>query len=277
MSELLETALSYAARGWHVFPCWPPDAAACEDMERRKRGKTPACAHGVNDATLDSNIIKGWWGNTDFNIGIATGKKSGFWVLDIDGDDGEAELERLEKQFGALPPTLESITGSGGRHLCYRIENYSIRNSTSAFAPKIDIRATGGYIVAPPSLHGLGKRYTWSVDSTDEPVAAPEWAALRAVSARFTLQGATMNKRQDLISHWGELVASGVDEGKRDCTITSLAGYLFRRYVDPGAVLAFMLIWNQTRCRPPLPDSAVVRIVNSIAKRELKRRRGFGH
>ena len=93
MGALLDNALAYAARGWHVFPCWPPDAAACRDMEPRKHGKTPACAHGVNDATTDSNIIKGWWGNTDFNIGVATGKKSGFWVLDIDGADGEAELK----------------------------------------------------------------------------------------------------------------------------------------------------------------------------------------
>ena len=190
-----------------------------------------------------------------------------FRVLDIDGDDGEAELERLEKQFRALPPTLESITGSGGRHLCYqsRTIRYGILlrhlRRRSIFERLADIssrhQACTAWVRDTPGAS----------NSTDEPVAAPEWAALRAVSARFTLQGATTNKRQELISHWGELVASGVDEGKRDCTITSLAGYLFRRYVDPGAVLAFMLIWNETRCRPPLPDSDVVRIVNSIAGR----------
>jgi hypothetical protein len=274
MSELLETALAYAARGWHVFPCWPPDAAGCRDLEPRKRGKTPACARGVIDATTDSNTIKGWWGNTEFNIGIATGKESGFWVLDVDGAIGEAALKELEERFGALPPTLEAISGGGGRHLYYKIENYSIRNSVSVFAPKIDIRANGGYIMAPPSLHGLGKRYAWSVDSTDEPAAAPEWAALRA-SAKFTSRGAPADKMP--ACHWGELIASGVDEGKRDCTVTSIAGYLLRRYVDPGAVLAFMLIWNTACCRPPLPDSDVVRIVNSIVGKESKRRRDFGH
>jgi Bifunctional DNA primase/polymerase, N-terminal/Primase C terminal 1 (PriCT-1) len=277
MSELLETALSYAARGWQVFPCWPPAAAACRDKELRKRGKTPACAHGINDATADPSTVKGWWRDTDFNIGIATGKKSGFWVLDIDGADGEAELRNLEGKFGALPPTLESITGSGGRHLCFRIENYSIRNSTSAFAPKIDIRATGGYIIAPPSLHGLGKKYAWSVDSTDEPAAAPEWVITRAVSANFTARAATPLNPADQKKDWAELYQSTVGEGARNDSVTRLAGYFLCRGLDPTIVLDMMQRWNDAHCAPPLPEREVEGTVVSIARKELsKKRPGFG-
>jgi hypothetical protein len=161
MGEMLDAALAYAARGWHVFPCLPPDAAACRDMEPHKRGKTPACAHGKDDATTDSDTIKTWWWweNPNYNIGVRTGKESGFFVIDVDGGEGESELRKLEDQFGQLPPTLESITGRGGRHLCFQIDSHPIRNSASTFAPKVDVRANGGYIVAPPSLHGLGRRY----------------------------------------------------------------------------------------------------------------------
>jgi hypothetical protein len=274
MSELLETALTYAARGWHVFPCWPPDAAACQGLEPEKRGKTPACAHGFSDATIDSNTIRGWWRNTDFNIGIATGKKSGFFVIDVDGDTGEAELKKLEAQFGALPPTLESITGRGGRHLCFRIDNHPIRNSTSAFAPKVDVRANGGYIIAPPSLHGLGKRYAWSVDGADAPVAAPPWVIDRTLSARFRSDTSTPAPRP--LSEWAGIFAGPIAEGTRDNTMATIAGYLLRRNIGAGVTLEIARAVNAVHCQPALPDCDLGRIVDSIAGKEMKRRGGFG-
>jgi hypothetical protein len=274
MSELLDTALAYAARGWHVFPCWPPDAAACRNMEPHKRGKTPACAHGVIDATTDYNIVKGWWGNADFNIGIRTGKESGFFVIDVDGDAGEAELKKLEDQFGALPPTLESITGRGGRHLCFQIDGHPIRNSTSVFAPKIDVRANGGYIIVPPSLHGLGKRYAWSVDSTDSPVAAPAWVIERAIRAKFTPGGDIPPPRP--LSEWAATFAGPITEGTRDDTMASIAGYLLRRNVGAAVTLEIARAVNAVHCQPALPDCELVRIINSIAGKEMKRRAGFG-
>src|SRR5262249_33904299 len=37
-----------------------------------------------------------WWAKGDYNIGIATGRVSGFFVVDVDGHDGEAALRSLE-------------------------------------------------------------------------------------------------------------------------------------------------------------------------------------
>ena len=53
----------------------------------------------------------------------------------------------------------------------------------------------------------------------------------------------------------------GVDEGQRDCTVAKLCGHLLRRFVDPFVVLELMQCWNATRCRPPLPEEDVTRIV----------------
>jgi hypothetical protein len=274
MSELLDTALAYAARGWQVFPCWPPDAAACQHLPPEKRGKTPACAHGVSDATADSNTIAGWWRSSDFNIGVATGRQSGFFVVDVDGDTGEAELKKLENRFGALPPTLESITGRGGRHLCFQADNCPIRNSASVFAPSVDIRANGGYIIAPPSLHGLGRRYAWSVDSTDNPAAAPPWVIERALAGRFSSGGDTPAPRP--LSEWAATFAGPIAEGTRDSTLTTITGYLLRRSVGAGVTLEIIRAVNALHCQPPLSDCDLVRIVNSIAGKEMKRRAGFG-
>ena len=74
--------------------------------------------------------------------------------------------------------------------------------------------------------------------------------------------------------HWRGIAANGADEGCRDDTATRLAGHLFRRYVDPLVVLELLLCWNAHRCRPPLPERDIERIVDSIAGRELRRRGG---
>jgi hypothetical protein len=63
--------------------------------------------HSLHDnlkrATTDVSWIAGWWETRNYNIGIATGEGSGIWVLDIDGDEGEATLRKFEAQHGALP------------------------------------------------------------------------------------------------------------------------------------------------------------------------------
>ena len=151
---LLNAAIGLARRGMAIFPC-------------RARGKEPATYHGVKDATKDQNVIRGWWGaDPNFNIGLATGTPSGVFALDIDGIEAEGELHKIEAEHGFLPPTVESITGRG-RHCLFQMPaGAKITNSAGKIAAGIDVRGTGGYILAPPSIHPSGRAYIWSVDST---------------------------------------------------------------------------------------------------------------
>ena len=156
-------ALELNAKGWAIFPCQP-------------RGKTPATARGCLDAVAnDPARINTWWGIfPDLNIGVATGAVSGFFVLDIDGDNGEASLRKLEEERGKLTATIEAITGKG-RHCYFRMGKHGdVRNSAGQIAPGLDIRGSGGYVLAPPSVHPNGRAYAWSVDSADEFADAPE-------------------------------------------------------------------------------------------------------
>jgi len=141
-----------------------------------ERQKKPAIADNLKRATTDPNIIAGWWCTRDFNIGIATGPDSGVWVVDIDGNEGEATLRQLEAAHCALPATVEGITGGGGRHLFFRwpATKIDIRNSQiRGDIPSIDVRGEGGYVLVPPSIHPSGRRYAWSVDSASEFADAP--------------------------------------------------------------------------------------------------------
>jgi hypothetical protein len=251
---MVKTALALAARaGFAVFPCRP-------------RSKLPATEHGCKDASKDPATIKAWWSkDPDYNIAIACGEISGLFVVDIDGLEGEASLAKFESEYASLPATVEAVTGKG-RHLYFRWPQTSIRNSVKTVAEGVDVRGSGGYVIAPPSLHPGGKRYAWSVDSAGALAEAPQWLLEKVC------ESSKGNGKARPPSEWRTLVSDGVAEGARDDTIAKLSGHLLRRFTDPFVVLELMQCWNISRCRPPLPAGDVERIVSSICRKELQRR-----
>ena len=250
---MLEHALALARRGLHVFPCRPRD-------------KEPATAHGCKDATTDPDVIaQWWWAEPESNIAIATGVRSHIFVLDVDSLDAEGVLRQLEAEHGALPQSVESITGRG-RHVYFEWPRRPVRNSAGRLGPGLDIRGAGGYVLTPPSVHPTGRRYCWGVDSSNTFAPAPEWLLAKIAAPANGNRGAATSP-----SEWRELVR-GVAEGARDCSTARLAGYLLRRRIDPLVTLQLLQGWNARSCTPPLPESDIERIVDSIAARELKRR-----
>jgi hypothetical protein len=218
----------------------------------------------VKAATTNPDTIREWWQHDpQFNVGIATGAASGIFVVDVDGVDAEAELRKLEAQHCALPASVEAITARG-RHIYFRMPATDVRNSTGKIAAGVDVRGTGGFVIAPPSVHPSGRRYTWSVDSASAFAEAPAWLLAKIAPSNG-------NGKSTPPSEWRDLI-KGVSEGARDCSLTKLTGYLLRRHVDPFLTLELMRVFNATRCAPPLPDKDVERIVSSVAGLELKRR-----
>lgn len=173
----LDDALAYAARGWRVIPIQPG--------YKYPRGY-PAWQ---NDATTDPKTITTWWTtHPDYGIGIATGRESGIWVLDVDvADDktGDDTLQSHEDGHTPLPDTYEVITGSGGRHLYFAWDDaQEVRNSASGrLGPGLDVRGEGGFVVAPPTIHPNGQPYAVEASATDTVAPAPAWlmAMLRDV------------------------------------------------------------------------------------------------
>jgi Bifunctional DNA primase/polymerase, N-terminal/Primase C terminal 1 (PriCT-1) len=251
-------AMAYAVRlSWAVFPCI---------------GKVPAIkgGRGCLDASTDPEIIASWWRDYPAaNIGIAAGKASGFIVLDLDGDEGEDSLAALVDQYGEVPDTVEQMTGGGGRHLLFRHIG-GIGNRT-AIRPGIDVRGTGGYIVAAPSVHPeTQRRYAWEVDHhpLDRDIAeAPPWL----VTLMSKQHVAQIHRDLDR-PEWMQHACVGVGEGARNDTTTRLAGHLLRRWVDAELAYELVTAWNATHCRPPLPKDEIGRTFSSVLERELNRR-----
>jgi hypothetical protein len=161
---VLHDALTIASWGWSVLPCRPG-------------AKVPATARGFHDATVDPDGIIDWWEATPTaNVGIVTGPTSGLVVLDVD-PGGDSTIRELIATVGPLPRTLVARTPRGGFHGYYRHPtDVRIPSSAGKFGPGVDVRAGGGYVVAPPSTVN-GVSYTWRDDPWPGPPDLPELPA----------------------------------------------------------------------------------------------------
>lgn len=168
--------------------------------------------HGFHAATLDQRRISRWWGShPQFGVGIACGPAD-LVVIDIDahtarppsrdrilpgipiGDHidltgmstGFHTLAVLAALRGVRSPaedesTLRVRTPSGGLHVWYRAADprrwqCSSGSSTGrALAWQVDVRAHGGYIIAPGTTTSAGT-YT-PVGTVRQPAALPLWLA----------------------------------------------------------------------------------------------------
>ena len=187
----LKVALSYAERGWLVFPLWEPlsdGTCSCDKPDCEDAGKHPRTPNGFKDATTDEETIRGWWGKwPDANIGIRTGRESGLLVLDVDPrHGGDKSLAELEQDFGKLPHTTGSKTGDG-HHVFFAYPKDAVEVGCHAnLRPGLDVRGDGGFVVAPPSLHHSGATYAWdaSLHPDQTALADPPARLLDLIQSR---------------------------------------------------------------------------------------------
>jgi hypothetical protein len=157
--DMLQAAVALAERGFWVRPCAGPiraGAAAPKTTRGMTLAKRPLPPHGIKDSSKQVADIFNWWHKWPrANIAIDL-QKSGLLVIAPDS------LEWLVTILTGLPPTpvvAQSGGGEGHYHFYYRRpEGCPIWRVNEP--DKYDIQ-TGGYMVAPPSLHQSGRRYQW--------------------------------------------------------------------------------------------------------------------
>ena len=88
-------------------------------------------------------------------IGILT--EPPYFVVDIDGEEGAAAWLEIVGEADFLPTDWVSKT-SRGLHLWYADTK---PRASRRLGNKLDFKAVGGYVAAPPSLHPDGHRYWW--------------------------------------------------------------------------------------------------------------------
>jgi hypothetical protein len=174
---LIDHALQYAGRGWRVFPVHTTANGRCSCGHDcgKNAGKHPRIKAWQNAATSNTAQILKWWTKwPDANIGIATG--AGLVITDLDGSVEIAKMVALARPHGGLPETLVAQTARG-LHI-YLGGDWPTTKKVATrpdekTADGLLVRGSGGYVVAPPSLHASGVRYSWAKELPIAPM--PDW------------------------------------------------------------------------------------------------------
>nr|WP_275402486.1 bifunctional DNA primase/polymerase [Streptomyces sp. SID13031] len=240
-----------AMRGWPVFAlgrskrpvancdACPPDAhdpASCGHLT----------CHGFYAATTDPNRLAAIVAAVPHGqLAVRTGAASGLLVIDVDpAHGGDRSLSALMAE-GLVPRTLHVHSGSGGLHLYYRHPGHDMPSRPMPGRPGIDIKADGGYVVLPPSIHHRTHRpYAWGQTATD--VEMPPPALLAACEPPAPVHAApagvpTTRPGGGGISHPDKLLSALVTavrnapEGKRRTTLYGAARGA-ARMVAAGAI-----------------------------------------
>lgn len=246
--DVLDTALAYAECGWRILPLNSINSGACTcGKECNSPGKHPHVKGWTTAITLDPRKIKAWWHKwPTANVGIATGTISKLIVIDIDGAEGEQSWQQLITNAPEQVVTREVRTGRG-RHLYFNYgDTFEIRNSASKIGLNLDVRADGGYVIAPPSIHFSGVRYSWTHENT--PIAAaPHWLL-------------------DLLTAEDVEPLDDVVEGGRNSFLTSVAGTLRAQGLEVDQLTSELLKENYKSCKPPLCKEEVEAIAQSVCR-----------
>jgi hypothetical protein len=245
---LLSAALDLAEQGIPVFllgrtkrPVANCPACPADDDGHDRAGCGHLTCHGFYAATTDPDRIHVMHDTVPGGLlAIRTGTPSNLAVIDIDPRNGGALLPDL------MPRTRCVSTGSGGWHLYYRHPGGSLaKNLDHRGHPGIDVKADGGYVVAPPSTHPSTRRpYRWVGDlpviemsppliATCRPAEPPPAASRPTALTPTTIGGLISNPAALLAAHLRAV--DRAPSGRRRVTLYGAARGV-ARMVAAGAI-----------------------------------------
>lgn len=250
--DLVEHAIAYAKLGWSVLPM-QPDKKVPYIKWKPYQSKI---------ATEDE--IRQWFKQfPKARIGIVTGAISNLVVLDFDSMEA---IEAWRSQHD-LPETIFQNTGKG-QHYLYSMNGQNIRNQAGVIE-NVDVRGEGGLIVVAPSLHKSGKQYQWGkIDPIEDGLNDLAEITPEMVAVLRNTKEAAADQTGGNEPDWVTTAMAGVEKGKRNATMTRLAGYWMRdQQGDKNKVLAILLAVNKNN-RPPLPEQEIKKIVDWAESRQ---------
>ena len=237
----------YILGGLEIFPC-------------NSNKKSPLTKHGFKDASADEQVINNWWNkHPDANIGLPTGKVNNLVVVDVDvkNDAGGIDsLKQLQDECGKFD-TRVVHTPSGGLHFYFSYPQGvdTIKNRTN-MKPGIDIRADGGYVIAPGS--SIDGNYYNFKDKDKEIAELPRKLFEMLINDKNSIN-TDFDMEKEVSA--GE-VMFGVEQGSRNHSVFRLASKL-RGDDVPREVAESQILIAAHNCNPPLPEGEALRCLDS--------------
>jgi predicted XRE-type DNA-binding protein len=242
---LIRESLALRRLGWSVLPLKPASKVPLVSWRELQRRKLE-----------EHEIISLFERHPDANVGVVTGRVSHLLVLDADAP------EIVQRLGVSETPIAETARG---RHYYFELPQAHIR-SVAGIAEGLDIRADGGYVVSPPSLHPSGRRYNWvipprGVDTYGaEPAPPPSWLM------------ELLSKRRSHSRPVKEIV-HGVEDGERNVSSAAIIGKLLGCLPIDDWAIAWELVraWNLQN-EPPLDEGQLRSTFDCIGRKELQKR-----
>ena len=248
MNQLTDKLLNeYLDSGWSILPVKPDE-------------KRPYMTNWLQyTKTRPGKVLVNSWFNslTGAGIGLVTGKISGVVVLDVESWC-PTPVEELLKKY---PTQMIARSGGGGVHLFYSYpQNVGKISNRVGIFEGADLRADGGFLVLPPTMHQSGNRYEW---------------VKRGIPGAFPMAFLDLESRSPTSNEgWITEALRGVSEGGRNDTCARLAGYFFKKGLNSDIVEALLIEWNEKN-DPPLPVSEVRTTIKSIERSHAGAERQF--
>lgn len=269
-------ALDLIAAGLKVFPL-------------AANTKTPPKGHhGWREATSNPDQVNQWFAATPrLNIGVDL-FSAALMVVDIDtasraknghsvhqGANGAQSLLAYLKAHNLTWPDggYSEQTPHNGRHVFFKLPHSLTRpirkTGGQSGLPGVDL--LGDFVTVAPSVID-GRSYltsgpisdllatptapSWLVDLlTAPPKERPTTATRGPISARKRWTGQLFDR-----------IANGATTGHRNAWLASVTGQILRVGTDPANTYELAHAINQYFIRPPLPESEVNAVFNSVAK-----------
>lgn len=197
------------------------------------------------------------------NVGIITGTISDLAVVDIDEEQGYEEIAKYIPSEMLFP---KAKTPSGGQHWYFRMPPKKIRLNARVI-PGCDLRAEGGYVVAPPSVNEKGK-YEWTSDAgikhIDLPIL-PESYVNHVMSTSVHTMSTNVHTSPQVSTNMFQ-------KGHRDEDLFHTANCLIKGGMLPSAALQVLQVLG-AHCQFPSSELAIK--VKSALERAEKRDRNL--
>ncbi|TDW18593.1 bifunctional DNA primase/polymerase [Kribbella kalugense] len=252
MNDLLTAALDATSHGWPVFMLGRSKRPVANCNDCRDNPHDPAncghlTCHGFYAASTDPDRVAQIVAAVPAGqLAVRTGAVSGLVVVDVDPAHGGSDSLGELVAFQLVPRTLWVRTGSAGVHLYYRHPGREVPSRPMPNRAGIDIKADGGYVVLPPSIHHRTHQpYRWGdglAELSEMPPALID-ACLPATPADSTTRpaGPIRTAKAGGISNPQSLLTSTLNavrnapEGKRRTTLYGAARGV-ARMVAAGAI-----------------------------------------
>ncbi len=138
----LEYAVEWVQNGIAVIPCLQRSKTPALDSWREYQQRLPAY-----------DEVGRWFARPGYNLAVITGWR-GLVVIDF---DDLAVYKAWQREHEQLDNTLSyKVITARGIHLYF----YADEPARTAKLQGCDVKAAGGYVLAPPSIHPCGVEYT---------------------------------------------------------------------------------------------------------------------